>query len=91
MPWLAADSPHGWKLGLEWIDAPEESLQATGWATLASVIATREDRSLDLAMLERLLQRIKEEIHVSGNRARYTMNSFLIALGSSVPALTEAP
>jgi 3-methyladenine DNA glycosylase AlkD len=88
VPWIAADSPHGWDLALEWIDAKEESLQATGWATLASVVATRPDDDLDLRALKDLLNRVTGTIHASGNRVRYLMNSFVIALGTSVPLLT---
>ncbi len=89
VPWMAADSPYGWELGLEWIDAKEEALQATGWATLASVVAVQQDEDLDLPALQRLLNRVERTIHASGNRVRYLMNSFVIALGASVPALTD--
>ena len=88
VPWVAADSPHGWELALEWIDAREESLQASGWATLASVVATTPDEDLDLTALKGLLKRVEETIHTSGNRVRYLMNSFVIALGASVESLT---
>src|SRR5436189_1190651 len=30
--WVAAESPHGWELALEWIDSKKESAAAAGWS-----------------------------------------------------------
>ncbi len=34
------------------------------------------------------MEQVKEEIHAAPNRVRYTMNGFIIAAGTFVPALT---
>lgn len=86
---LAAESPHGRALGLEWIDAEDDKLISTGWATLAGMVAVRDNSALDLEELRSLLQRVRGTLHTSPNRARYTMNGFVIAVGSYVPDLTE--
>jgi 3-methyladenine DNA glycosylase AlkD len=88
VPWVAAGSPHGYELALEWIDSPEERIAVAGWSTLGDLVALLPDRDLDLPKLKALIARIVTSIHSSGNRVRYTMNGFLISVGSFVPALT---
>jgi len=46
--WIAAESEHGWELGLKWIDAKEEKIQSSGWATLANFVAITPDEELDM-------------------------------------------
>src|SRR4051794_12451860 len=53
--WLAAESPHGRQLALEWIDSTNETAAQTGWATLSSLVAVTDDSQLDLAELAQLL------------------------------------
>src|SRR5262245_9079855 len=89
VPWVASGSKHGHDLALEWIDSKKENLAAAGWATLGSLVATKDDAELDLAELKKLLQRVQKTIHDQPNRVRYVMNSFVIAVGSYVPALTD--
>lgn len=87
--WVAADGPHGWELGLEWIESPEEKVAVTGWGTLSSVVAVRKDSDLDIPALRGLLARVKSTIHTQPNRVRYKMNGFVIAAGTYVTALAE--
>jgi hypothetical protein len=89
VPWLAAESPFGWELALEWIESAEEGIASAGWATLSNLISLRPDEALDLERLSQLLDHVASSIHQSQNRVRYTMNGFVIAAGSFVPALTE--
>jgi 3-methyladenine DNA glycosylase AlkD len=88
--WVAAESPHGRELALEWIDSKKEGVAACGWATLSGLVAIRNDAELDLAELKRLLERVQRTIHQQPNRVRYAMNSFVVALGGYVKPLTEA-
>ena len=59
---VAADSPHGWKLGLEWIDAKGEKLASIGWNTLSGVVSTRPDDELDLRKIKTLLTRVNDSV-----------------------------
>lgn len=86
--WVAAESAHGWELGNEWIDSKKESIANSGWATLSSFLSITPDEKLDLKAIEKLLERVKKEIHKAPNLVRYTMNGFVIAVGSYVPKLT---
>ena len=89
VPWIAAESNFGYELALEWIESEEETIAATGWATLSSLVGSKEDDILDLKKLKQLLLKVECEIHEAKNRVRYTMNGFVIALGASVVSLTD--
>ena len=89
VPWVAAASLHGRELALEWIDSKKESVASSGWATLSSLVAIRDDAELNLAELRQLLQRVQQTIHQQPNRVRSVMNGFVIAVGSYVQGLTE--
>lgn len=88
--WVAAESPHGRELALEWIDSPKEQVAAAGWSTLSGLVALKEDDELDLTELKGLLQRVEKDIHKERNTVRYAMNNFVISVGSYVKPLTDA-
>ena len=89
VPWVASESRFGFELAREWIESKQESIAATGWATLSSLVAIKDDSELDVAALKKLLVRVTKTIHQQPNRVRYTMNGFVIAVGSYVKALTD--
>lgn len=90
VPWIAADSPFGWELGLQWIDHQQPNIKATGWGTLSSWIVTNADEELPINTIELLLERAKKEIHTAPNRVRYVMNNFIIAVGGIAPLSSRA-
>jgi 3-methyladenine DNA glycosylase AlkD len=85
--WVAAESPHGREIALKWIESPVERVACAGWATYGGWLALKPDAELDLAEIERLLDRIAAGIHQAPNRVRYVMNGFVIAVGSYVRPL----
>jgi hypothetical protein len=87
--WVTAESNFGWELGLEWIDSEKEMIAAAGWNTLASLATLKPDNELDIEKFAGLLERCGKEIHASKNRVRYTMNGFVITIGTRIPALTQ--
>jgi 3-methyladenine DNA glycosylase AlkD len=89
VPWVAAESPHGHDLALEWIESGKERVAAAGWATLSSLVAIKDDADLEMSELKRLLQRVQKTIHGQPNRVRHVMNGFVIAVGSYVRELME--
>jgi 3-methyladenine DNA glycosylase AlkD len=89
VPWVAAQSNHGWELALEWIDSDDELVASSGWSTLGSLVALKDDAELDQNELKRLLKRVEKTIHDAPNHVRYVMNGFVIAVGSYVKGLTE--
>lgn len=86
---VASESPHGWQLGLEWIESTAEMTASAGWSTLAAWISIRPDEQIDMEMLKQLLQRVQNSIHQAPNRARYAMNHFVIAVGTFVLPLNQ--
>ena len=86
--WIAAESNHGWELGIQWIQSKKENVQSSGWATLANFVSLKNDEELDLNELKNLLHKVEKEMASAGNRVRYTMNGFIIAVGGYVKALS---
>jgi 3-methyladenine DNA glycosylase AlkD len=89
IPSVAAGSPHGWELALEWIESKKESAAIAGWATIGAIVGVKPDTELDLATLKTLLQRVEKTIHQAPDKLRYQMNSFVIAVGCHVKPLSE--
>jgi len=89
VPWIAADSPHGFELGLEWIKSEKENIAAAGWATLASFASVRNDDELDIDTYSKLLEEVEKNVHQAQNRVRYVMNGFVIAIGGYIAELTD--
>jgi 3-methyladenine DNA glycosylase AlkD len=84
---VAAESRYGAELARAWIDSPKEQVASAGWSTWGLLLAIKPDEELDRAEIEKLLNRVQEQIHSAPNRVRYTMNGFVIAVGCYVPAL----
>lgn len=89
VPWVAAETPFGFDLALEWIQSKEERIAAAGWATLASYAGVNEDEQLDIEAYSNLLDQAATDIHNAPNRVRYVRNGFIIATGTYIKALTE--
>ena len=87
VPWVAAESPFGLELGLEWIRSSEESIASAGWSTLLNYASINE--SLDLEIYASLLDEVANTIQDAQNRVKYTMNGFVIAVGCYIPELTQ--
>ncbi len=87
--WVAAESSHARDLALKWMDAKKESIASSGWNAYAGIVARRPDEDLDLGEIKELLDRVVNEIDQAPNRVRYTMNGFVIAVGSYVKPLLK--
>lgn len=88
VPWVAAGSPHGREVALNWIESKKPHVASAGWMTLASLVSIKDDADLDIAELKALMQRVQKTIHKAPDAVRYSMNSFLISVGSYVKPLT---
>lgn len=89
VPWVAAETDFGFELGQEWIESEEEGIAAAGWATLAYFAGVKVDAVLDIPTYSKLLDRVAKDISKAPNRVRYTMNGFVIAIGSYITELTD--
>ena len=89
VPWVAAESPHGRALAVEWIGARQEHVAAAGWNTYSGLVTTLPDEELDVGEVEGLLGRIETGLAHAPNRVRYCMNGFVIAVGAYVKPLAK--
>jgi 3-methyladenine DNA glycosylase AlkD len=86
--WIAAESDHGWELGLKWIESKKANVLSSGWATLANLVTLKEDEDLDVKQLRQLLLRAQKDILNAPRRVSLTMNAFIISVGGYVKELT---
>jgi len=49
VPWLAAETDHGFVLGMKWIKSKKENVAVAGWFTLANYASINADENLDIA------------------------------------------
>jgi hypothetical protein len=89
VPWVAAETAFGFKLGMKWIKSSEENIASAGWSTLSSYASLNDDSKLDIEAYSRLLDKVAKDIHKADNRVRYVMNNFVIAVGTYINSLTE--
>ena len=87
--WVAAGSLHGWEMGLKWIESDKSHIAEAGWSTLASLVALKDDSELDLPTIKGLIERVERTIQQERDGVRYTMNDFMIAVGSHVKPLSK--
>lgn len=86
---LVAQSPHARKLLDKWMKSKKEFVKQAGYTILSSLL--KEDATQFSAKeCKDFLKTIEDEIHDSPNRARYTMNSTVIAIGSWHPDCAAA-
>lgn len=89
VPRVAAESKHARDLALKWMKAKKESVASCGWCTYAGYITVTPDDELDIAEIKDLLKTVECELDTAQNRVRYTMNGFVIAVGSYVKPLMK--
>ncbi|MGB7283309.1 MAG: DNA alkylation repair protein [Candidatus Acidiferrum sp.] len=91
VPWVTVENSRVRDLAMQWIKSKKEQVTPSGWCTYSGLVATKPDDDLDLAEVEKLLETVAKEIKNSQNRVRYTMNGFVIAVGTYVkPLLKQA-
>ena len=89
VPWVAAETDYGFELGKKWIKLKEERVTSAGWATLAYYAGVNQDEDLDIKTYSKLLDKVAKDIGKAQNRVKYTMNGFVIAVGTYIESLTE--
>jgi len=89
IPWLALEHPEGRKLALRWMDSGKTHLAASGWCTYSGLVAIKPDSELDLAEVQRLMDRVVKEVATGPDRVRFCMNMFVITVGCYLMPLHE--
>jgi 3-methyladenine DNA glycosylase AlkD len=89
IPWLTVEHPEGSALAVKWVASSKEHVATSGWCTYSGLVAITPDEKLDHAQIEKLLGKIRKEIHSAQNRVRHTMNNFVISVGTYVTPLSK--
>lgn len=87
--WTTAESNFARELAEEWIKSDKENIASSGWSTLSSLIAIEDDNKISTEKVEDLLKYISKNIHNAQNRVKYTMNGFVISVGTYFKPLLE--
>ncbi len=77
---LAAKSPHSRKLMDKWMKSKKEFVKQGGYSIFSSLLK-QDGSQFSKSDCKSILKTIETEIHDSPNRARYSMNSSVIAIG----------
>ncbi len=86
---VAAESDYAVELAREWIRSEVETTAICGWSTYANFLSITPDEQLDIEEIRSLLGQVARTIHQERNRVRYTMNGFVISVGTYVKALHD--
>jgi 3-methyladenine DNA glycosylase AlkD len=89
VPGVATESKFARDLAMKWIRSKKEAVASAGWNTYSGLVAVKPDEELDFAEIKALLRKIEEKIVSAANRVRYTMNGFVIAVGTHVLPLNK--
>jgi hypothetical protein len=87
VPWVASEHPEGFALAVKWIESRNEQVARAGWSTLGALAATIPDTDLPVVQLGRLLDRVVRDMPKAPDGARYSMNNFVIMVGTYVAPL----
>lgn len=87
--WNLAENHNCMSICAKWIDDPDTKFQQTAWAAMGAYLGITPNEQIDIAYHESLIERIERTIHAAENRVKYGMNGYIIALGASIPELTE--
>ncbi len=89
VPSVACQSKFACSLAKKWMKSKQENIASAGWSTYAGTVGVLPDEELDLDEVESLLGKVVKEIDNSSNRVRYTMNGFVISVGTYVKPLLK--
>jgi 3-methyladenine DNA glycosylase AlkD len=89
VPWVTVENPKARELALKWMNSKKELVASAGWSTYSGLVSLTPDDQLDLKEIEKLLATVVKEIDTAPNRVRYTMNNFVICVGSYVKPLSK--
>lgn len=89
VPWVAAEHPDGFDLAVKWTTSKNEQIARSGWNTLSALAATIPDDRLSMAEFGKLLDRVAKEMPMASDGARYSMNGFIIAVGTYLAPLGD--
>lgn len=88
--WVTSENKAALPLALKWIDAKKESVVRSGWSTLCAIVSIQNDDDLPLDTVSELLDRVVRDMPTATDDVRYSMNNFVICVGTYVAPLGDA-
>ena len=89
VPWVASEHPEGFGLAVKWTKSKNDQVARAGWNTLGALAAVVPDEQLPMAEFGGLLDRVAKEIRGASDSARYSMNTFVISVGTYLAPLGD--
>lgn len=89
VPWVTVENAEVRALALAWMEARQDHVKAAGWCSYAGLVAVTADDKLDFMEIEGLLYTVERRIDKADSREKYTMNGFVISVGSYVLPLIQ--
>ncbi|MGH9741997.1 MAG: DNA alkylation repair protein [Candidatus Acidiferrum sp.] len=89
VPWVTVENASARELAMQWMKSKKERVACSGWCTYSGLLSTKPDDELDLKEIESLLSAVVKAIKSAQNRVRYTMNGFVIAVGTYMKPLSK--
>lgn len=86
---IAAQNEKGMKIALQWIESEKELIAAAGWATIYNILSFYPNDKIDQKIIKKLLEKVVSDIQMCAPRVKYSMNAFIVSVGSYIPELTE--
>ncbi len=86
---MLVDSPLALNIADKWIASGEELKMSAGWSAYCWLLGFKKDEEFDANKISQMLDTVKDTIHDSPNRVRYSMNGFVTAVGISFLPLHE--
>ncbi|MBC6308487.1 DNA alkylation repair protein [Listeria sp. FSL L7-1582] len=86
---LAAETPYATELAKTWMASGEERIEDTGWSCYANYLSLAPNEEINETEVLELLEQVEKNIHAAKNSVKYTMNQFVICVGTYYPPLLE--
>ncbi|MBA3925679.1 DNA alkylation repair protein [Listeria rustica] len=86
---LAAETSYATELAQIWMASGEEQIEDTGWSCYANYLSLAPNEEINETEVLELLEQVEKNIHAAQNSVKYTMNQFVICVGTYYPPLLE--
>lgn len=73
----------------EWINSKKDLYQSAGWKCYCQLLKCKNNDKISKEKIEQYLHNIELNIHKRDNRARYSMNNFVISVGTFYKPLQQ--
>lgn len=88
-PLIARNKETVQKVLIPYLHSNDNRKKQVGYTVYSIILGSYEDHEIDYDHVKAMIQEVKETIHQSENRVRYSMNNFVIAAGAAHSDITE--